>query len=276
MDICTIRYNVIAGTFTPIIFNATPAVRCADGAAVNIGDGSVLGFSYNWLPTDGLDDPTIANPLANPNATTVYQVEITDDLSGCTSRFDNTVTVIPNVGMDAGPDYNFCSGAILPFGPLPEPGFAYSWSPGVGLEDSTQAFQIDTIFTSLTYIVTAVDTVSGLNCMATDTVTFTEISGITADAGSGGIYCGLNPNGISLGTTDSTAFGYIYQWVPETGLDDPNSPTPIATPGTTTTYNVQTLRSFNKTSFYRNERTVRVGCSWRCSGSNDDDSGSER
>jgi hypothetical protein len=62
--------------------------------------------TYAWTPTDGLDDPTLANPTATPAATTTYSVLVTDE-SGCTASDDVTVTVEdvtpPVITVAAGP-----------------------------------------------------------------------------------------------------------------------------------------------------------------------------
>ena len=51
------------------------------------------GISYSWYPSTGLDDATIANPIASPSQTTTYTVTI-NDASGCTSLRQVTVTVL--------------------------------------------------------------------------------------------------------------------------------------------------------------------------------------
>ena len=60
--------------------------------------------SYAWTPTTGLDNPTLANPLATPDVTTVYQVVGTDD-KNCftdTARIKVVVYNIPTI--EAGDD----------------------------------------------------------------------------------------------------------------------------------------------------------------------------
>lgn len=49
--------------------------------------------TYSWTPTDGLDDATAANPIATPNATTLYTVEIDDPIYGCMSSFSVLVDI---------------------------------------------------------------------------------------------------------------------------------------------------------------------------------------
>jgi gliding motility-associated-like protein len=48
---------------------------------------------YDWTPSTGLDDATIENPTATPDATTTYVVTVTDS-NGCIGDDDVTVTVL--------------------------------------------------------------------------------------------------------------------------------------------------------------------------------------
>ena len=40
-------------------------------------------LSYFWEPSTGLSNPNAANPIINPNQTTIYKVTITDNNTGC-------------------------------------------------------------------------------------------------------------------------------------------------------------------------------------------------
>ena len=71
-----------------------------EGASVQIGgvttgSGGTGVLSYSWLPTDGLDDPSSANPTAEPATTTTYTVTVTDE-NGCEATDEVTVTVLSN------------------------------------------------------------------------------------------------------------------------------------------------------------------------------------
>ncbi|MEL7247086.1 MAG: gliding motility-associated C-terminal domain-containing protein [Bacteroidota bacterium] len=50
------------------------------------------GVSYSWSPAEGLSDANIANPIASPQETTTYVVEVTDDC-GFTFTDDVVITV---------------------------------------------------------------------------------------------------------------------------------------------------------------------------------------
>lgn len=53
------------------------------------------GMTYFWTPEESLDDNTITNPVAEPEETTLYTVEIEDD-NGCVTERSVTVTVVTN------------------------------------------------------------------------------------------------------------------------------------------------------------------------------------
>lgn len=69
------------------------------GDTVVLGDisnkSAIQGFKpykFKWTPTEGLDNPYSPNPLAFPNKTTTYLLEVTDSL-GCIATDSVTVTV---------------------------------------------------------------------------------------------------------------------------------------------------------------------------------------
>ncbi len=58
------------------------------------------GFNYSWTPTDGLSDPGIANPIANPLRTTTYTVTA-EDANGCQNFAE--VTILVGQGINVSP-----------------------------------------------------------------------------------------------------------------------------------------------------------------------------
>ena len=68
----------------------------AEAETVGLGQSTQLEASgadtYIWTPGEGLDDPSISNPIASPQATTVYQVAGTD-LDGCKGEAEIIINV---------------------------------------------------------------------------------------------------------------------------------------------------------------------------------------
>jgi hypothetical protein len=62
---------------------------CAGGATTLAASG---GVSYHWYPARGLSDPSLPNPVASPDQTTVYTVTVTN-AGGCIATDQVTVRV---------------------------------------------------------------------------------------------------------------------------------------------------------------------------------------
>lgn len=94
--------DVIRVTFHPAPYvSAGDNINiCQDGTAMlqALGEGT-----FSWSPATYLSDPSIANPIASPPATTTYSVILTDQW-GCQNSSRVTVTVSPKPEADAGPD----------------------------------------------------------------------------------------------------------------------------------------------------------------------------
>lgn len=76
--------NVLTSNNTAICeFGSTTLSATAGG-----GDGNL---TYAWFPTNGLSDPTIADPVATPATSTIYTVTVTDNCG--TPAASSTVTV---------------------------------------------------------------------------------------------------------------------------------------------------------------------------------------
>ncbi len=92
---CQNGTDTIAVDFHPlpdIVINPAAPVICK-GQSVKLNASGPAG-SYSWTPTNYLQQPTSATPLAAPPVTTRYYVSLTDN-NGCTGRDSVTVTVSP-------------------------------------------------------------------------------------------------------------------------------------------------------------------------------------
>ncbi len=222
----------------------------AANATINALATGVGPFSFAWSPSAGLSNPNIANPVADPSATTTYTVTVTD-IHGCTATDDILVAIDPLPSADAGSDQNLgaCPGAAnanmngtgTGTGPL-----TYSWLPTTGLSNANIANPIADPASTATYTLTVTDI---YGCTATDAILITVDPLPTANAGADqnlGACPGAanaNMNGTGTGTGPLT-----YSWLPAAGLSNPNIANPVADPASTTTYTLTVTDTYGCTA----------------------------
>ncbi|HSD08697.1 T9SS sorting signal type C domain-containing protein [Flavobacterium sp.] len=204
----------------------------------SIGGQALPNTNYLWSPEIGLSATNIANPIANPTATTIYTLVATNSANGCTATDTVLITVdyttpIANAG---NPFTKTCT--LFPngkeIGAQPELETAYSWSPSTGLSNATISNPIANPTVSTTYTVTATNDNTG--CTATDSVEITVHSTIPiADAGADfAKSCVANTSGKTIGINPLPETA--YSWSPTLGLSNALISNPIANPSITTIY----------------------------------------
>lgn len=207
-------------TILTVNFTPGPTANAGTDASICYGNLTSLnasgGINYAWLPTTGLTNPFISNPVASPTATTVYTVTVTDT-NNCTANDDVTVTVFPR------PQANFsvtasCFNNPNHFTDLSSGGniIHWNWSFGDGTIDSVQ-HPSHTYNTSGTFIATLiVTTAEGCN----DTFALpVNVYPLPAISFSSTTVCVGNPTCFTDMTT--IASGNITTW--SWNFDDPNS-----------------------------------------------------
>jgi hypothetical protein len=208
-------------------------------------------YTYLWSPATGLDDPTLANPVASPGTTTTYTVTVTDSTSPTPATATDDVLVTftaPPLVADAGPDKSLTPGApSAQIGGSPSasgafPPYTYSWTPTTGLNDPSAANPVASPSSPTTYTLTVTDAQS---TQTTDTVTVDYP--LVVDAGADQIVTPGSPS-VQIGGIPLTYGGtppFTYSWTPSTGLDDATVANPVASPTTTTTYTVTVTDSLS-------------------------------
>lgn len=110
--LCTNEQRVCINT--PPTFQVNDTTICA-GQSVQLS-GPANATSYLWTPGTGLSNPNIANPVATPDATTTYNLAITNDCNFVTN-FEVTITVLPQP--NAAIDTFLCAGNLIFVGGFP-------------------------------------------------------------------------------------------------------------------------------------------------------------
>ncbi len=82
--------SVSIEVFPELVVDAGENVTILIGEEVQLD--ACCGDFYRWSPVEGLDDPEIANPVATPEVTTVYRVQVSDS-NGCAKADSLTVSL---------------------------------------------------------------------------------------------------------------------------------------------------------------------------------------
>jgi len=157
---CTATDQVVVFVNNPSAVALGPDITLCEGGPVSLDAGA--GIAYEWIPSTGLSDPTIRNPIATVSNTITYTVLVTNQ-SGCVGRDEITITVNGTPNADAGPPVVLCAGET---GQLQASGgVLYQWSPTDGLSNPNIANPFVTTDRVTTYQVIVTDE---FGCTATD------------------------------------------------------------------------------------------------------------
>jgi gliding motility-associated-like protein len=217
---------------------AAPAVICSGSSSsltANASGGSGTYTTYNWAPAASLSSASVANPTANPAATTTYSVTVTDNL-GCVSAPQSitlTVNPLPTVSASAtSPICNGSSTTLTAVGGTGTAPYTYSWSPAATVSNPNAAVTSANPVVTTTYTVTITDS-KGCISSATATVVVNQPPTVSASAP---VIC--NGKSSLITTTVSGSAPFTFAWLPAASLDDATLQNPTASPAATTTYTV--------------------------------------
>ena len=267
-DTTSVIYNPthvfsIPGTYLVSLILYNNACKVSDTAYsyITVYPGITANFGLNSLPcsnTIALTDSSVASPaswlwdfgdgssssLQNPSHTYPssgnYVVTlIATTINGCV---DSTSIAFDNSGgASISSNQTICEGGAASLSATG--GFAYSWSPSSGLNNSTIANPTASPASSTAYTV-AISTVNpmGDTCIVSLSTNITVIDPalfpISAVADNDSIFLGSST--IIHAITDTTL---TILWSPATGLSNPNSFNTTASPTTTTTYTLTVIDS---------------------------------
>lgn len=192
------------------------------------GDTTILhasgGSAYMWLPSEGLNDATLANPMAFPEQTTMYTVTVNAG-STCPGIDSILITVEEIPQLNAGNDVSMCLGDTIQL--HAEGAEVYSWEPSYALDTNQVADPKAFPQTSTTYTVTG----TALNgCKGTDSITIKVLVLPIIDAGIDTSLCFGDT--LQLSATG----GISYQWSPADFLSNSNIAEPFSFPDTSTLF----------------------------------------
>lgn len=147
---------------------------------------------------------------------------------GCFGVVTKTVTVNDQPDFSIPNDTLICSIDTLRLQGAGEG--VFSWSPAYNINDVNSATPLVSPDVPTTYIATFAD---AFGCKGTDSVLVDVVSKVTLNTGNDTTICAGDPTAISI---NSNALN--YSWTPVESLNNGTDKSPVASPLTTTTYNV--------------------------------------
>ncbi|MCF8277813.1 MAG: PKD domain-containing protein, partial [Flavobacteriales bacterium] len=181
--------------------------------------------TYTWSPATALNTTTGPTVLANPIATTTYQV--VGSVNGCNDTATAVLTVNPIPVVTLSPDITICSGETTSL--TAAGATTYAWSPATALSATSGPTVIASPLITTTYTVIGTSLSCTASAMVTVTVNQTPTVNVTPVATA---FCDGNSTNLTATGADT------YSWSPATGLSATTGNVVIASPIVTTVYTV--------------------------------------
>lgn len=216
---------------TDVEFLEVPDVDAGIDMTIDFGDVVQLngtgGDSVIWAPDYRLSDPTIPDPMADPQITTTYSLTVFS-ANGCAGTDTMVITVRPLDFANAGEDVSLCPGDSTQLSA--SGGDVYSWGPLGGLDRTDIPDPWAKPQTTTTYIVTVINA-DGIT--DSDTVSVIILPRPIVDAGEDQSICrGETAQLSATGVGD-------FNWNHPELLSNANIPDPVAMVDANTTFLVR-------------------------------------
>lgn len=153
--------------------------------------------------------------------------------------FFNKHSIAQLLSANAGINKTVCINSTFTLGSSPSasggnPPYTYKWQPGNFLNSTIIA---NPVASSFSYYVQYTLTVTDNNNNTDISVVIFDVDKIyTFNAGIDTGYCFGQMSGVKIGAANNNNAFWNFSWSPTTGLDNPNSTNPTATPSVTTIY----------------------------------------
>lgn len=192
-------------------------------------------LTYQWIPAVGLSNPNIGNPRITTSENRVYQVKVTEPVTGCdTTIFVNAI--VKSFGAETGIDSlsTVCYNVGKQINPKFNNTLIYSWSPATGLSETNKGNPTVMLKESMSYSVKIQNPASGCDTTISVRVEVSPMLPVveldtTLD------FCPGIPKKVNLPESPLVT----YLWSPSTGLDNANVANPTFTLNTNQLYTVK-------------------------------------
>ena len=207
----------------PTDAGADSSICAGDSIKIGGNPSAPVGITYQWMPTQGLSDAHIANPMASPSNTTTYYLHTQSDT--CVGLDSIVILVHQLPPVDAGQAAEICFGDSIQL--QASGAIKYLWSPNNNINYSDSA--APTVFPKKSGFFTVAGT-DQFSCVKRDSV---EIVVNPLPLANAGLDSGLCiRDSIQLHATG----GIDYLWSPALTLSSATLANPFAFPKQNTIY----------------------------------------
>lgn len=186
------------------------------------------GTNYSWSPASGLNNATVANPVATPSVSTKYVVTVSS-VQGCSAKDSVQLNVRKPGQFSVSPSAGVCINKTMQLNAAG--GDLYTWTPAGTLSNTTIPNPIASPAQTTVYSVTIRDTVCVLSSTLSTTVTVNQLPTIRVS----------KSNDIDCSSSNAQLLasgGVQYLWDADPTLNDLTIRNPLASPTTATMYKV--------------------------------------
>jgi len=218
------KYVKISVNPLPVANVGQPSYSICNGTHIKIGANAQPDIIYSWTSNPLGFTSTLSNPVVDPALYTVYDLTVSDSVTGCINKnFANiSVSILKAPVANVGYNQSICKGTSAQIGYAALSGDTYSWTSNPTGFSSTIANPVITPKQTTSYSLTVT---SAAGCTNFDSVTITVNQPPKANAGDTTYICGGTGTTVQLG--DSAIGNYVYSWtsIPKgftSSLSDPN------------------------------------------------------
>jgi gliding motility-associated-like protein len=214
-----VNIQILAGQDTAFVCQDSSLLLSVTGAA-----------AYFWTPVSIFDSPTSPTPFASPAESQWVYVE--GAVGPCIAYDSIYLQIIdPQIAVAALDPTLICQGDSVRLEVINNVNNqGLSWTPAAGLDNSSSPTPLAKPQATTTYIAS----VNVAGCIVSDTITIDVSPFNFPQIADDALIC--QNYSVQLATPFAFPTTTQFEWSPAAGLDDPNSPAPIATPDVTTTY----------------------------------------
>ncbi|MBZ5856348.1 CCXG family PEP-CTERM protein [Flavihumibacter profundi] len=212
----------------PLIGLAGKEIRICKGKSVQLEANN--GIKYLWSPQTGLDNPDIANPVANPATDTRYIVNVINE-NGCAATDSILLSVNKPFQITANEDEKICAGTEVQLNA--DGAIRYEWTPANSLNNAGIPNPIASPVASTAYRVIGFGPDNCFSDTANVNITVNELPAVFA--GNDTTIIGGESLQLKINSSNDVT---QYTWSPASFLSCTSCRQPISTPGAAIRYTV--------------------------------------